>query len=138
MWLVRVWPVFRVARSKFLLHTIDELVDGARVSILKMDVEGYEFQVIQGARNTLRQASAVIVELNGSGNRYGHTDAEVVALLRSLGYSSYRYVPEEHRIEEVGAEEMAKSPNAIFVRDVEGIRKALARAIRYDVGGVQV
>jgi FkbM family methyltransferase len=120
------------------VHPIDELLDGACASILKIDVEGYEYQVIQGARNTLGKAKAIIIELNGSGSRYGHSDDQIVASLRELGFSPYRYLPETRTLEMIDRPDTARSPNAIFVRDIDGIKQALARNTRYLLNGTEV
>lgn len=72
---------------------IDAILDGTDATVLKIDVEGYEYEVIRGAQKTLSKANAVIIEINGSGTRYGHSDAEVVAELVRLGLSPHRYLP---------------------------------------------
>jgi len=120
------------------VYTIDELLDGACASILKIDVEGYEYQVLKGAHNTLSRAKAIVIELNGSGTRYGHSDDQVVASLHELGFSPYRYLPETRVLEPINDRERSWSSNAIFVRDVDGVRNALARPIRYELNGANL
>jgi len=120
------------------VYTLDELLDGARASIMKMDVEGYELHVIEGAHNTLRQADAIIVELNGSGNLYGHPDSHVVERLHNLGFAPYRYIPKERRLVSLDVAALGHPTNGIFVRDLDSIGKALARPLRYKVNGVEV
>ena len=54
---------------------------------LKIDVEGMELEVLQGAEQTIStHKPAILLELNGLGERYGHKDAEVRAWLEDRGY----------------------------------------------------
>lgn len=63
-------------------------VDAHPVDLLKLDVEGYETAVIQGARVTiLRDRPAIVVECKpGNAERYGFGETQAVNLLRSWGY----------------------------------------------------
>jgi len=64
-------------------------------TLLKIDVEGFETEVINGAYRILRapELKAIIIELNGLGNRYGFNDSEVHNTLIGCGFQSYRYDP---------------------------------------------
>lgn len=54
---------------------------------MQLDVEGFEFQALKGAKDTIARCSPLIVlELKGLGQRYGYADAEVEAWLTELGY----------------------------------------------------
>jgi hypothetical protein len=59
--------------------------------IIKIDVEGYEYQVIIGAYNTIKEHSPVIfMELHGEwikNNGYSHID--IYNLLSNIGYKFY-------------------------------------------------
>ena len=55
--------------------------------LLQLDVEGSEFQAILGAMATIRASSPVIIlELNGLGAHYGHTDSDTINLMDHIGY----------------------------------------------------
>jgi len=47
--------------------------------MMKIDVEGFEANVIRGMQTLLAQPSlqAVLIELNGLGARYGFSDADI-------------------------------------------------------------
>jgi FkbM family methyltransferase len=57
--------------------TVDALVGDARPRLVKIDVEGFEAEVLAGGRATFEapEVEVVIVELNGSGARYGFDEA---------------------------------------------------------------
>lgn len=70
--------------------TLDELLAGATATLLKIDVEGLETLVLRGAPRTLADPGlrAVIMELNGSGARYGFDDAALVKQLTGYGFEA--------------------------------------------------
>jgi FkbM family methyltransferase len=86
--------------------------------IFKIDVEGYELSVLKGAANTLRavEALCVIMETNGSSERYGVSDVELIALMGTYGYQPYSYLPFERRFEPIQASET--HINTVFVKDI--------------------
>jgi FkbM family methyltransferase len=59
-----------------------------RVDLIKVDVEGYELQVLQGAAQLLgRDKPVVVCELNDELlRRFGTTSAQVFAFMGSMGY----------------------------------------------------
>lgn len=62
---------------------IDALVVGA-VDLIKIDTEGFESAVLDGAIETIRRnLPVIVVETNGQHARYGH--AEPVKLLQGMG-----------------------------------------------------
>jgi hypothetical protein len=64
-------------------------------SVMKIDVEGFEWEVLNGGKLTLGNSrlQAVIIELNGSGKRYGFSDDDIDTLLKSYGFKPHTYNP---------------------------------------------
>lgn len=58
------------------------------LDLLMLDVEGYEWSALEGAWETIskHKPAAIVVELVGHGDRYGHPDTDVESLLKDLGY----------------------------------------------------
>jgi FkbM family methyltransferase len=69
------------------LDTFEPYFAGRRVELIKVDVEGFELPVLQGAVRILRQhRPAVICEANSLSEAYGYDRAEIAGFLASLGY----------------------------------------------------
>jgi FkbM family methyltransferase len=72
------------------VQTLDSFKVG-KVGLLKVDVEGYEKFVFQGARETLRRTACVFFEsFEPQYARYGSSLAEVIAPLQDAGFVLYR------------------------------------------------
>ena len=74
--------------------TLDELVQGKsgpRPALLKIDVQGAEMMVLEGAGGILRQtAPALFIELHEAGlNSFGSSIAELLGYLSEYGYEPY-------------------------------------------------
>jgi FkbM family methyltransferase len=61
------------------VNTLDNVVAEAEPALIKIDVEGFETEVIAGAEKVLSKKSllAVIMELNGSGCRYNYDESKL-------------------------------------------------------------
>lgn len=76
------------------VRRFDEFFIRGRPSFIKMDVEGFESQVLAGAGEALSDTSlmGLLIENNGSGNRYG-AGAGILDIIRSKGFTDFRYDP---------------------------------------------
>ena len=116
------------------VDTLDHLLAGRTPALIKIDVEGWEQEVLQGAAQTLRQPDlfAIIIELNRSGERYGFNDGDVHQTLVEHGYSSYRYQPFERAL--IGLDGKYNSGgNTLYVRNVEFVSERLRSAPPFTV-----
>jgi len=67
------------------------------VDIIKIDVEGYEIPVLQGATQTiLKNKPWIQIEANNSGERYGRTKRDILTFLDKLGMNRvYKRWPDQ-------------------------------------------
>ena len=77
------------------VNTLDSFLPEHQVALLKIDVEGYETEVLKGAENLFAEGrvKAVIIELNGSGRMYGFEDEDIHKKLLKYGFKPFRYNP---------------------------------------------
>lgn len=56
------------------------------IDMIKIDVEGYEMEVLKGATKSLANIQYLMVELNNNTKKYGSSNVEVEKHLESLGF----------------------------------------------------
>ena len=66
--------------------SIDSLpLDGC--DLIKLDLEGAEYLALQGAAKTIKRSKPfLVIEFNGLGSRFGHSDRMIHLLLKTWGY----------------------------------------------------
>jgi FkbM family methyltransferase len=74
------------------IHRLDDLVTGDQpIALLKIDVEGYEKFVLEGAPRTLSRTSCIYIEaIEALFARYGYSCSDLWALLHSAGFTVCR------------------------------------------------
>jgi FkbM family methyltransferase len=109
--------------------SLDQYLDGREPCVLKIDVEGYEIAVLEGATDTLRSPKlrAVIIETIGGGDRYGFDDTWVSTIMSDAGFKAIEYDPLRRTLvrPQVGA---ARSGNTLFIRDTTAVQKRVQEA----------
>jgi len=118
------------------LTTLDEALAGRSPTMLKIDVEGYEDDVLQGATAALGSENllAVLVEDVGLGRRY-HQGSGVHERLLDLGFRSYSYEPEMRRLVDLNGGRSTSSGNTLYLRDIDQVRRRVAEAAPLSVRG---
>lgn len=108
---------------------MDELLAGSVPKVVKIDVEGHEKSVLLGAQRTLSNqgVEVVIMEVNGSGGRYGVNDSDLLDGMRAYGFMPYGYDPFARRLREW----VPSNANAIFVRDRNIVGSRVRQSKRY-------
>ncbi len=98
--------------------SLDEILADESPALMKIDVEGFEAPVIKGAENTMKKETlhAVIMELNGSGKRYGWDETHIVEKMMAFGFSPYSYDPLSRTILSLQGKN-ADSGNTLFLRN---------------------
>jgi len=75
------------------MRPLDEVVGAIDVRLLKLDVEGYELQVLRGARGVLARTDIVYCELSASNSeRFGYRPSDAEQLLLDAGFVLARRV----------------------------------------------
>lgn len=120
---------------------LDLIIKGAALSAIKIDVEGFEAQVVAGATETFSDPSlqAIVIEIwEGHLARYNSTLAEILTALKKSGFSGpYWHDPKNHELITPGTQEKRKF-NQIFIRDFEHVSRRVKSSRRYKIHGAQV
>ncbi|TWR30237.1 FkbM family methyltransferase [Mucilaginibacter pallidiroseus] len=109
------------------IDTLDNIMTDNAPILIKIDVEGFETEVLNGAKKTLASAKlkAIIIELNGAGRRYGFEDAKIHTMLLDHGFKPMRYLPFKRRLE-TGS--LNTEHNTLYIRDLAFVEKRLITA----------
>jgi FkbM family methyltransferase len=116
--------------------TLDAALEEESPVLAKIDVEGYETPVLQGAEATLQKPSllAVIMELNGAGRHYGYDEAAILELLYDRGFRTFSYDPLNRTLRELGGRN-PDSDNTLFIRDLLRVQERIRSAPAISVHG---
>jgi FkbM family methyltransferase len=115
---------------------LDEIIQELHSpTLLKIDVEGFEYEVIQGAMNTLKKndVKAVIIELNGAGEKFNYREEDIHSIFISLGFKPYRYFPIDRNLvpqetHKSFINEKYMSDNTIYIRDLDFVSQRIRTA----------
>ena len=101
--------------------------------LLKIDVEGFETEVLEGSQNTLSKGAlkAIIIELNGSGERYGFDEFQIHKKLLDFGFKPFAFNPQLKQLKEI---ETFGSHNTIYIRDLEFVENRIKSARQIKIG----
>lgn len=113
------------------VRRIDDVLGARAPRLMKIDVEGWEAEVLRGMPKTLADPTlvAVITETNDSGARYGGGAQDAVpGIMRAAGFQPCSYDPLTREVTAGGTQ-----ANTIFVRDFELVRQRVAAAPRFEL-----
>ncbi|MGV3660394.1 MAG: FkbM family methyltransferase [Prosthecobacter sp.] len=84
------------------VKTFDSLAPQEEITLMKVDVEGFELSVFRGAIQTMQagRLPVILFEMNHSYLRYGVSADDIFTFLRSAGYRIARYEHDSRRIVE--------------------------------------
>ena len=113
----------------------DVFLDTQIPALMKIDVEGFEKSVLQGANNILKNATlkSLIVELNGCCHKYGVTEDEIHQILLDYGFKTFHYKPFERELERTN--NYNNGGNTIYIRDEEWVKQRIKSSKKYTVIG---
>jgi FkbM family methyltransferase len=116
---------------------LDGALAGRIPALVKLDAEGYEREILEGARHTLAgpELSALIVEIDANCRRYGWSEADVFRHVLDHGFAAVTYDPLSRRLDRAGTWDTGRGAEAstLFVRDVAAATARLAAAPRFRI-----
>lgn len=128
-------------KTSCLMLPVDSLdnVIQERISLVKIDVEGFEVPVLKGAERHLddEHLLAVIVETNESGRAYGFSNEEICKQLRAFGYQPFAYDPWNRELTAI-PQHATLSGNTIFIRQIAQVEGRLKHGEPVLVNGTEL
>jgi len=114
------------------IERLDDLLVNVEPTLIKIDVEGFETNVIDGADKTLKRSSlmAVIMELNGSGDRYGFNECSLHEKMLTYGFETFTYSPFTRELVSLNLNK-SNSGNTLYVRNIDQVQASLKNASQY-------
>ncbi len=102
---------------KVQVKTLNELLKDINPAFIKIDVEGYEFHVIKGADNVLKNPllKYLMVEFNNSGTKFNLKDEDVYNAILDYDFIPIKYNVERKEILQLKSYNTHKF-NTLFIR----------------------
>jgi FkbM family methyltransferase len=110
-----------------VMSTIDLIVDGRQPSMMKLDVEGFENEVIAGAIETLGAASLDAIQIESVDDDLNHQ-------LGKFGFRRHWYDGSKREL--LDAPRGKLPGDAIYLRNLERVRERLASARTLNIRGL--
>ncbi len=103
--------------------------------LMKIDVEGFEKNVISGGETFLRSnVDALIIELNGSGEKYGTDDQDLHEQLLAFGFQPILYDPMQRSLNKTDFDKNNQAcKNMIYVKNIETASKRCQEAPSFKI-----
>jgi FkbM family methyltransferase len=114
--------------------TLDGIAAAEGPTFLKIDVEGAETAVLAGGATTMRSDSlrCVLIEMNGSGTRFGADDAEIHRQMRNCGFFPVCYDALARSLTALPVDTWNRDGgNTLYIRDIDECRQRVRSAGRF-------
>ncbi len=118
--------------------TLDSIVQDRMPELIKIDVEGFETQVVGGGADTLGTKdgpNAILMELRGHGARYGFSEEDVHKKMLGYGYEPYVYDPRNRELDAWRRKTENELGDMLYIRDVEKAKHRINEAPSFCVVG---
>lgn len=102
---------------KIEVKTLDELLKNINPTFIKIDVEGYEYNVIKGAKQVFSNSSLkyLLVEFNNSGGKFKFNDDDVYRMILDYDFIPINYNVDMKTISVINSYNVHKF-NTLFIR----------------------
>ena len=117
--------------EKIEVTSLDVLLKNKKnVSMIKIDVEGYEKEVLLGAKNILNRENLdiIIIELNNSNKFYNYAEEETIAILKDFKFRPYKYNCKNSEFKNIKIKNYF-SYNTIFIKNLNNVKRKLKNRI---------
>lgn len=115
---------------------LDDELAGQSPVMIKIDVEGFEPDVLAGAAATLAQPSLLAVQLEDMA--MGRHERPQHQLMLAAGFRSYRYEPAQRRLIDLQGKANPGQLNTLYLREPEMVAARLAQAAAIRVRGHRI
>ncbi|HEY0161782.1 MAG TPA: FkbM family methyltransferase [Edaphobacter sp.] len=116
------------------VYSLDTLLRGRIPQLIKIDVEGWESEVIAGSASTLRDSSlmGLIVETDGKHSEFNANERSVHACLMENGFKPHIYNPVSRSLQPIPGKN-PKSTNTLYIRNTPQVQDRLQSAAFFRV-----
>jgi len=106
------------------VNSLDNLMANETPNLLKIDVEGFEANVINGATETLKrpELKVIIMETNGLSDQYEFGQNYIHNKLLALGFTPNGYNPATRTIIPIAS---TNPENTIYIRDLDFVNERI-------------
>lgn len=129
----------RIADSgeRIEVSTLDSLLKDRTAKFIKVDVEGFETPVVNGAQETLKSCPAITIEMNEHGRDFDYDEQALHARMLDMGFEACRYHPRDRRIEVLQGQD-GEANNTLYLRDPAAAQQTVVEAPRFVVRGREI
>jgi FkbM family methyltransferase len=119
------------------MTTLDKAFQRSAPTLMKIDVEGFETEVIAGATRTLADPTlqAMILERGALGNRYGFDEDSLHQGIRELGFRPCAYSALDRALSSLPPDAHG---NIIYVRNFDSAQERLRTAPKFRFAGFEI
>lgn len=113
---------------------LDEISDCESPLLIKIDVEGFETSVLEGAFEILKSSTlrSVIIELNGNGDQFGFDESLIIERMNDFGFKPYSYDPFNRSLT-ISNGKNGQSGNTLFIRDISFVVKRIKESPKFKI-----
>lgn len=121
------------------VRSLDEVLDHGAPTLIKIDVEGWESEILAGAETTLKQPSllALIVEMDSRNKSLNSNEQSVHDCLTRHGFAPHSYEPFKRKLLPLSSKNLDHS-NTIYLRNTDVVINRIETAKSFRVNDREI